>query len=396
MVKIKAAVFMGMNPWRLSEIHDTVRFLAAACTGVDRFYIDPPRGLKGAVNDPAYLLGTTRWRQEDCDGITVCAPPMGFAPVFLGLRKMADGFAATKLDRMLQQLYGASWREHTLLYISSWSYTQTNFIKKLQPKHLLFHILDDSFAFPLIKDYPRVLAENKFFYNYMMDKSSAVIAVSRELSCKYSALYNRPVQVVKNGVNVEHFRRQGSLEPIAEMAGIPQPVLMYVGSINSWVDLPLLISLADARPGYSLVLIGHYYEGTTDAGLWQELLQKTNVYRLKSKPYASLPGYINYASALLLPRTDAEHSQASDPLKLYEYLSTGKPVVSTALPAIDDFREFVYVSNHSDFAATVDIALKERDPAMAGRQAKMMERHSWHARVKEIGNILHTGSGISF
>lgn len=397
MQKIQAVVFVGMNPWHMREIHDTVRFLASAFKQVDRLYINPPRGFKGALGDPGYLLGATRWQKEDCDGIEVYTPPLGFAPVFLNLRKMADGLAAKKLDRLLRQRYGSSWREHTLLYISSWSYTQTNFIKALCPKHLLYHILDDSFAFPLIKDYPRVLAENKLFYRYMMANSSVIIAVSHDLARKYAALYNRPVHVVKNGVDVEHFRGKAINSPVPEMVEIPQPVLMYTGSINSWVDLPLLIRLADARSGYSLVLIGHYYEGTVNAGQWQELLSKPNVYWLKSKPYELLPNFIHYASALLLPRTEAEHSRASDPLKLYEYLSTGKPVVSTALPAVEDFREFVYVSkNQADFAAMADVALKGHDPASARRQAAMMDKHSWTARVNEMADILSACCGISF
>ncbi|OPX88053.1 MAG: putative teichuronic acid biosynthesis glycosyltransferase TuaH [Pelotomaculum sp. PtaB.Bin104] len=395
MGKIRAVVFIGMNPWRLSEIHDSVRFLASTCSQVDRLYIDPPRGLKATIRTPSYILGAFRWRQAVWEGVTVYEPPLGFAPVSLGLRKLADGLAAATFDRTLQQLYGQDWREQTLLYISSWSYTQTSFIKELKPKYLLFHILDDSFAFPLIKNYPRVLSVNRSFFQYMMANSSAVIAVSRELSEKYGALYQRKVHVVKNGVDVDHFQGRKTLVSVPEMDEIPQPVLMYTGSINSWVDLPLLNGLADARPGYSLVLIGHYYEGTTDSGLWQELIGKSNVYWLKSKPYARLPEYIQYAAALLLPRTEAEHSRASDPLKLYEYLSTGKPVVSTALPAVEDFREFVHVSDQSGFAIAIDNAIMTHYPSKAERQAKMMDKHSWPARLREISNILAASVGIT-
>ncbi len=400
MKKIQAVVFVGMNPWRRQEINDTVRFLAAACSGrADRLYLEPPRGFREAAGDTAYLAGATRWQREVCDGIEIYAPPLGFAPVFLGLRKTADSLAAGKLDRLLRERYGTSWRERVLVYISSWSYTQTGLVQKLRPQHLLFHILDDSFAFPLIRDHPRVLAGNKSFYRYMMNRSSAVIAVSRELARKYAALYGRPVHVVRNGVDVEHFRPQDPARrppAVPEMAGIPRPVLMYTGSINSWVDLPLLLRLAGARPGCSLVLIGHYYEGTVDAGLWRELLDRPNVYWLRSRPYGLLPGYLHRASALLLPRTGAEHSRASDPLKLYEYLSTGKPVVSTALPAVEDFRAFVYVSeNREGFAAATDAALRKHGPARAGRQAAMMKKHSWTARVNEIAGILAANCGIT-
>ncbi|HOV80707.1 MAG TPA: glycosyltransferase [Bacillota bacterium] len=397
MKKIGTVLFVGMNPWHMREIYDTVRFLASAWKGADRLYIEPPRGLKGSLSDPKQLLREFRWGREVCEGIEIFRPPLGFAPVFLGLRGQADGFAAAGLDRLMKKRCGDSWRERTLVYISSWSYTQTNFIKKLNPRYLVFHILDDSFAFPLIRDCPRVLAENKMFYCYMMSRSSAVLAVSPELAQKYCSLYGRRVRVVKNGVDPEHFSCGGVPAQVPEMDRIPGPVLMYTGSINSWVDLPLLLRLAGERPQYSLVLIGHHYAGTVDPVLWEELLKKPNVYWLKSRPYGQLPAYIRYASALLLPRTGAEHSRASDPLKLYEYLSTGKPVVSTALPSVEDFREFVYVApDPAGFASAVDVALKNRDPAAARRQAEMMENHSWRARVGEIRKIMSEEAGILF
>lgn len=394
---IRAVVFLGMNPWDYSEINDSVRFLAAACAKVDAdsLYIEPPRGFRGTLNNPAYLLSSISWRKTNRNGVTVYTPPLGFAPVFCGLRKYADNYTAAEFDRILEELYGRSWREQTLVYISSWSYTQTYFIKRLKPKYLIFHILDDSFAFPEIKNTLRVLAGNKSFYRHLMADSSAVIAVSPELAGKYSALYHRDVHVVKNGVNVEHFAGD-KVPPLPEMAGIPQPVLMYTGSINSWVDLKLLIKLADDRPGYSLVLIGHYYEGSNDADLWQGLLSKANVYWLQSKPYATLPGYMQHAAALLLPRTKDEHSLASDPLKLYEYLSTGKPVISTALPAVGDFGEYVRVSDRENFATDVDRAIEEHDPARVLRQVAMMEKHSWRARLKEMADVLRTNCGIAF
>lgn len=406
MEKIRAVVFIGMNPWDYSEINDSVRFLAAACAGTkaDCLYVEPPGGLRGALHNPASLLGDLRWRRQNRPGITLYTPPFGFAPVGLGLRKRADNLTAAGFSRLLEEIYGPAWREQTLVYISSWSYTQTYFVKRLKPKYLVFHILDDSFAFPEIKNDSRVLAGNKLFYQQMMAGSSLVIAVSQSLAEKYAALYRREVQVLKNGVNVAHFNLmedaaapapEATAAAAAEMTGLSEPVLMYTGSLNSWIDLPLLIKLAEDRPAYSLVLIGHHYESSTDTDLWRQLMDKPNVHWLKSKPYALLPGYLRRAAALLLPRTADEHSLASDPLKLYEYLSTGKPVISTALPALGDFREFVHVAGSEDFAGVVDAALQKQNAGIARRQIAMMEKHSWPARIKELSGLLAAKCGVS-
>jgi glycosyltransferase involved in cell wall biosynthesis len=313
----------------------------------------------------------------------VYRPPWGFAPVFLGLRHQADKVAAGQFARMLTRRYGPDWRDSTLIYISSWSYTQTFFVKSLKPKHLVFHLLDDTLAFPEIKNNPRVLANNKLFLQHMMADSHLVAAVSRELADKYAALYRREVHLLKNGVNLEHFQGGSGATP-PDLADKKPPILMYTGSINSWVDLPLLSKLAADRPDYSLVLIGHYYAGSADERLWQALLAKANVCWLDSKPYAQLPDYLHQAAALLLPRTADEHSLASDPLKLYEYLSTGKPVISTWLPAIGDFDRFVHVAGREDFADKVDRALAGHNGDLAGQQMAVMKNHSWPARFAEL------------
>ncbi|MCL2766688.1 MAG: glycosyltransferase [Peptococcaceae bacterium] len=387
MEKIRAVVFIGMNPWHYSAINDSVRFLAAACTKADCHYLDPPLGLRNSLTQPASFSRGFSWRQEVCGSVRVYQSPLGFAPVSFGMRQQADKVTAAQFDALLAQRYGTDWREFTLVYISSWSYTQTYFVKYLQPKNLVFHILDDSFAFPEIKNDPRVLAGNNLFFKHMMRDSNLVVAVSRELTEKYSALYQRDVHLLKNGVNVEHFQGPGeSGQP--DMAEIKDPVLMYTGSINSWVDLPLLIKLAEDKPDYSLVLIGHYYAGSADEHHWQALLNKSNVYWLNSKPFAMLPGYLHRAAALLLPRTGDEHSLASDPLKLYEYMSTGKPVVSTGLPAIDDFRRFVYVADREGFAAKIDQAMAEHNEVLAGQQIDVIRNHSWPARIDELFSMI--------
>ncbi|MCL6448766.1 MAG: glycosyltransferase [Armatimonadetes bacterium] len=432
MAEIKAVVFLGMNPWDHQKINDTVRLLARAMTGVDRLYVDPPLGIRAALAEPAYFFRSLCWRREVSDGIERLSPPFGFLPVRGGLRGLANALCARGLAGVLASRYGSGWRRCTLFYVSSWSYTQAGMLAGLRPVHLFFHLLDDTFAFPQIVNDPAALAVNKSFFNYLMKESSVVAAVSAELAEKYQLLYGRKISVLRNGVDVEHFggtagrdSRGGARpdpgqgggraghRPAAEAAdeaaaelrgippelrGIPRPLLMYAGSINSWLDVALLKELADLRPQYSLVLIGHYYPGTVDPQQWAELLARPNVHWLSSRPYAALPAYLQAAAALLLPRTTAEHSLKSDPLKLYEYLATGRPVVSTALPAVAEFRDYVYVGTTApDLAGRIDLALREHSAEKARRQKEAVREHSWAARAQEvlrlIQNVHRDGDG---
>ena len=399
--KIKAVVFLGMNPWYHKEINDTVRFLTRAAVQVDRFYLNPPPGLKNSLQHLTQFKRAFSWQIEEDEGVRVFTPPLGFVPVALGLREQAEAWTARQFAQWLQQRYGPEWREQVLVYISSWSYTQANFIRQLAPRYLLFHLLDDTLAFPMIKNEPRVWRENQKFLADLMNRSNLVLAVSEELARKYGALYAREILVVKNGVDVEMFRGAPAINLPSELAAFrasrgnrdtekndPPPVLMYVGSINSLVDLNLLVELARQKPDYNLVLIGHCFEDTIVLEPWERLLAQPNVYWLKSKPYALIPSYMQAASVLLLPRTEAEHSRASDPLKLYEYLSTGKPIVSTALPAVEDFRELVYVARSPDeFAGQIETALTQHGTPQAQRQQAVVEKHSWSSRIREIEHL---------
>ncbi|MGQ9825109.1 MAG: glycosyltransferase, partial [Desulfotomaculales bacterium] len=233
-------------------------------------------------------------------------------------------------------------------------------------------------------------AVNRSFFGYLMRKSTVVAAVSEGLAEKYGKIYGRKVELVKNGVDCPHFAPpDGKRKAPAELDGIPRPLLVYAGSINAWVDLNLLAELADLRPRCSLVLIGHHYPGTVDEGQLTRLLSRPNVHWLSSRPYEALPAYLHEAAALLLPRTAAEHSLHSDPLKLYEYLATGKPVVSTALPAVEEFRAHVYVGETpQEFAWCVDEALTGHGEEKSRRQIEAVARHSWAARAGEILRLI--------
>ena len=390
MKEFQAVVLMGMYEWHDKDINDTVRCLTEAFKDLDRYYIDPPKGLRALKGDLAYVCRSLSWRWSQDGDILVGVPPLGFLPVKLGLREQANRYAACGLIRKLKNKYGPDWRDKVLFYVSSGSYTITGFIDSLSPKHLVFHILDDNFAFPIIKSDRRVWEENKVFIDFMVLQSSLVIAVSQELVRKYSEMYNRKIYVLGNGVDVEHFNpNHQALSVVPELVTVSEPVLMFIGAVNSWIDIVLLNELAENRSHYSLVIIGPCYENSIDLSVWNSLKEKNNVLWLGSKPFAELPSYIQYASVLLLPRTRDEHSLASDPLKLYEYLATGKPVVAVGIPAVQKFTDFVYsADSREDFIEQIDKALSTWDEEKQAIQVAAAKGYSWSSRVRTIFKLL--------
>lgn len=389
-------VFLGMYPWYDQSINDTVRCLVRAAEGLQRLYINPPLGLRATVTNGKYLVQSLGWQSSVDEGIQILQPPFGFAPVALGLRAQADRLAAKRLAAMLDARWGTGWREETLLYVSSYSYTQRELIKQLGAKYVFFHIVDDNFSFPSVQNDRRVWQAQEKYFTYMMAHSTVVTAVSPVIAEKYSRQYQRPVEVLRNGVDVAHFATAADSPPPEELLAVDRPVLLFIGAINSWIDIGLLDQVAQNLPETLLVLVGPCFKDSVDQALWQRLTGRPNVRWVGSKPYRQLPQYAGAAKVLLLPRTNDEYSRASDPLKLYEYLATGQAVVSTPLPSALQYSEYVYVADGpEEFVRQIKQALAEHSPQQAARQREFAQQFAWPHKIKQMAQLLELAADVT-
>ncbi len=82
-------------------------------------------------------------------------------------------------------------------------------------------------------------------------------------------------------------------------------------------------------------------------------------------------------------------TEATDPVKIYEYLSSGKPVVSTDLGELERLREIIYIAkNNEDFLNMLEIALKENDPIVKQKRISFAKENTWDKRVSELNDII--------
>ncbi len=209
--------------------------------------------------------------------------------------------------------------------------------------------------------------------NRLAIEADVVTATSTELQQRLQSRTSREVIRVRNGTDFPFFRN-GS--PCGLLADVAHPIVGYYGAIADWVDVNLMVKLARSRPHYSFVIIGEVHGVDTTV-----LRNLSNVHMLGEKPYRLLPAYLAEFDVCILPFKLNELTRAVDPVKVYEYLSQGKPVVATPLPEVFSHREFIYLAPPEDFAAALDRALQEDTPELQSARRSHAEKNGWADRA---------------
>lgn len=200
---------------------------------------------------------------------------------------------------------------------------------------------------------------------------------------------NQNTYVIPNGVDREHFSLDESLETPPDIARIPGPIAGYFGAIADWIDLDLMYYLAEQLPNFSFVYIGH---STVDLNRFSKM---HNVYFLGEKSYFELPKYVRHFQVGLIPFKRNRLTLSTNPVKLYEYLASGLPVVSVDLPEIRQFKDVVYIArDYTEFALyTGDVANWEGHWFKSKRLSAVADQ-DWENRVSEVQKLLATFSQV--
>lgn len=199
---------------------------------------------------------------------------------------------------------------------------------------------------------------------------------------------------VPSGADVKHFAQAlGSSTSVhPAIAPIPHPIAGLVGNINNKLDIHLLAAVATCLPDWQFVFVGQPYPQFVDLHPLQEL---HNVHFLGRFPFAEVPALVKGMDICLLPYADTEFARYRSPLKLYEYLAAGKPIVGTDHPEVREFSEWVEIaSTPEDFVVAVVRAREEDSPEKQRRRTELSQQHSWGRRVDEMEQIViaHLGA----
>jgi glycosyltransferase involved in cell wall biosynthesis len=183
-----------------------------------------------------------------------------------------------------------------------------------------------------------------------------------------------------HGVDIDLFAKAqdpATVVPAAAVA-LNKPVIGYFGLIAPWTNIELLVYLAQSRPQWQFLFVGHASVNV------DELVSLPNVTMVGPQPYETLPNWAKAFDVAIIPYRMNQQVANANPLKLREYLATGKPVVSVPTPEVERFGPLVRVAlAPQDYLAAIEAALQDTDPA--GRQARMasVRTMSWDHRVAQ-------------
>ncbi|MFN0085863.1 MAG: glycosyltransferase [Blastocatellia bacterium] len=227
------------------------------------------------------------------------------------------------------------------------------------------------------ENFPGVNPESLAMEKELVQGCDLLVVTAQRLYDKWQP-FDRPMVLARNAADFEFYQEHCRPNDLLPAAG--HPIIGYFGAIADWFDVALVADVARARPAYTFVLLGGVFEVDVSS-----LRALPNVRLLGQQPYETMPGYLHHFDACIIPFKINSITEATDPVKLYEYLSGGKPVISVCLPELMPYRESVYLADGpEEFAAQIDRALAEDGPRKAEERKAVARRHTWRERRNAI------------
>ena len=218
----------------------------------------------------------------------------------------------------------------------------------------------------------------------MLQQSDVVLVTSTWLE-NFAKEFSNNIALVRNACDFEHFSKQPSeiyIDPLG------RKIIGYYGAIAEWFDLDLVAKVAEENPDKLVLLIG---DDTVNAH--SILGNYTNVVFIGEVAYQNLPFYLYAFDVCILPFKVIPLTLATNPVKVYEYLAAGKPVVSIDLPEIAQFGNAVSCAKSvEEFVTCINQELESRADASApvAKRKEFAVQQTWSQRIVEIRDALES------
>jgi len=301
-------------------------------------------------------------------------------------------------------------KRHQYLWISKFNGLYTSlvlksFLKKQGIKNYLVGVADIFSAFTLSYLHPLCIfydcvdnwEEYPIFHNKrlvtllekkVIQSSNFIITTSYYLKTKIQQLTNKEIFLVNNGVS-DVFLTHQKISP-SNLLGFKKPIIGYFGAIGMWLDLTLLEFCLQRDPS-SYVLIGPLI---TQSPLFRQkffslLRLYKNLHWLGAKKHEVLPQFISQLDAIIIPFKQNKLIKGVDPIKIYEALALGKPVVSTYWQELEKFKPLIsLVQTPQEFLYKIKEEIRLNNMKKVKARRCFAKKNRWEEKANEIIKIV--------
>jgi teichuronic acid biosynthesis glycosyltransferase TuaH len=373
-----------------STSYTTAKYLAQFN---DVYYVDYPYTLKD------YLFGrdaSFKTRKQyfslSSDGLINTSLPrlkILIVPPLLSLNFLPEGSFYRLLNKINERIIVARIKKvlknkgiKEFTFINSFNFHYPNVGPMLAPNLSIYHCVD-----PLIVAYDQkhgLISEEQ-----IIRQSDLVICTSKELY-KQKLLLNKNTYFIPNAADLSLSSKalEPDLEISEKLVGLAKPVIGYFGNIERRMDYLLLSKVINMNPDKSFVFAGPVVEEY----LPDDFRNPKNVHFVGQVPYLFMPSVIKGFDVAMIPFKKDKVSHTIFPLKLFEYLGAGKPVVATDFNMdLKDFtyNEVDYCSDANKFSEAIDRALNQDNSQRKQDRLKIASENTWEKRLLEFSNLIY-------
>ena len=224
---------------------------------------------------------------------------------------------------------------------------------------IIYEYIDD--ISPLLVGTKELPVNIKEKYEYMLKDTDNVFVVVTADEIEKDVLSKRGDEKLTfscNGVDYEHFQNINQdfkfEKEFLDIINDKKPIVGYYGALASWFDYQMVKYLATQRPNYNIILLGIKYDDSFDKA---KLGEYCNIHFLGAKYYDILPSYASHFDVCTIPFLINDITQATSPLKLFEYMALGKPIVTTAMKECLKYKSVMIAQNKDEFVELIDKSL---------------------------------------
>jgi glycosyltransferase involved in cell wall biosynthesis len=253
------------------------------------------------------------------------------------------------------------------------------------------------------RDIPHVYRPHDYFGMYQWDQRRVQeLELNLTSGCRFvspitnaqvedfSKTRQAPVRLLPNAVSSEFVQRmRGPAPPRPADLPLGRPIVGCVGQINHSYDIQICASLADAVGEAQFVYIGPIFnERTTIRKQIDDMLARPNVTWLGPKPHNKLPDYLQHFDICLNPLMSIPANHRRSPLRLFDYLASGRPVLSTSVAAASSHLPFVTIGKDSTEMVRCLRDLLSRPTNDDAARRAYVDANTWNVRARQFVTLI--------